>query len=109
MEATAQGVGGVYQQPVVKQPVTKFWWMSFTLLHVALLTPYATKLVTYYYAEGIFPIRPLFYMVGLGGLSLLWVVGKRPDFTKTGILLFLLLAMRVIDAGLLQRFLIPGG
>lgn len=109
MEATAQGVGGVYQQPVVKQPVTKFWWMSFTFLHVALLTPYATKLVTHYYGEGIFPIRPLFYMIGLGGLSLIWVAGKRPDFTKTGILLFILLAMRVIDAGLLQRFLLPGG
>lgn len=83
--------------------------MSFTCLHAGLLIPYMAKLVTHYYGEGAFPIRPLFYMIGLGGLSLIWTVGKRPDFTKSALLVLALLALRLIDAGLLQRFLLPGG
>lgn len=48
-------------------------------------------------------------MIGLGGLSLIWVIGKRPDFTKTSLLLLALLGARLIDVGILQRFLLPGG
>jgi len=100
----ATNTGGLTRERIRSVVVSKHWLMIFTLLHVALLSPYVTNLITYTYAEGKFPVRPAHFMLLLGMLNLLWLLPQKPDFTKTTILIILLAASRAFDAALLQRF-----
>lgn len=100
----ATNTGGLTRERIRSVAVSKHWLMVFTLLHVALLSPYVTNLITHHYAEGDFPIRPAHFMILMGLLNLLWLLPQKPDFTKITLLIILLAASRAFDGALLQRF-----
>lgn len=94
-------------EPVYRRADPKSWITIYTILHALLLVPYVTNLVTHYYAIGLFPIRPVFYMLLVGGSALLWSFLNGVDFTKTALVFLGLLAIRLFDAAALKRYITP--
>ncbi|MEZ5300133.1 MAG: O-antigen ligase family protein [Verrucomicrobiales bacterium] len=78
---------------------------AFCLLTV----PYTTGAMAWGYEFGFVPVRPALFLIAMSGICLLLTIPRKPDFAKSALLIFALLAARVIDAGLLQRFPTHGG
>ena len=89
--------------------MSKTWLWALTILQVLLIVPYVSKILPWAYGEGLMPIKPVVYQLGIGVLNLLVALRFRPDFTKMALLLVLLLLMRAVDTILLERFVFPTG
>jgi len=100
---------GVVQESMDPLRVSKHWVLLFCLIQAGLLVPYLSKAVPWAYENGYFPLRPMFFMLGLGALNLCWILGRAPDFTKTGLLFLALLCIRPLDAALLKRYIFLDG
>ncbi len=90
----------------VASETPSFW---ATLWHILLFVPYTTGYISWGYANGLFPIRPFVYQIGMGLLCLWSCRGRGASFPKTSLVLLLLIFSRVVDIGLLQRFPHPDG
>jgi hypothetical protein len=88
---------------VVPLPASGGWRRGALFLHLALWVPYLTSAVPALHQDGQFPVRPVFFMAGLGLANLAWIGAKRPDYPRLAFLLLALLALRTVDAALLQR------
>ncbi len=101
--------------PLSRQPsLTGVVWTEtpdrrFIFLALALLVPYTSHLVPALYGDGLFPIRPLYYLASLGLILLVWSVFKGIELSKAALLLLSLLLFRLTDAAAFQRYLFPDG
>jgi hypothetical protein len=78
-----------------------FWAMA---MHLLFFVPYLTGAVAWGYKNGYFPIRPVLYML-VFGLACLYTMRKQVFlFPKTSLCILGYLFIRLLDAGLLQRF-----
>lgn len=109
MQLLGTGPTGPQTQAVSKIPASRRWIIGLCVLQALLVVPYTSNALPWAYGEGLFPLRPAFYLLFIGTLNFLWVIGKSPDWTKTSILVILLLLLRALDAAILQRFTYPDG
>tara|TARA_R110002096_G_scaffold371455_15_gene564920 strand:+ start:4901 stop:6181 length:1281 start_codon:yes stop_codon:yes gene_type:complete len=109
MKFGSKGPTGPQRHPVSKIPTSKNWVIVLCILQALLVVPYCSNALPWAYGQGHFPIRPALYLLFVGSLNFLWVIGKSPDWTKTSLLVVLLLVLRAVDAAVLQRFTYPDG
>lgn len=84
----------------VSKPMPRWALLVFLLFFV----PYLTGGISWGYANGVFPIRPAFYMLALGVACLWSCRGQEIVFPKLSLLLLAFIGIRIFDIGVLQRF-----
>lgn len=80
-----------------------------TSVFVLLTVPYTTNMLPWMYGEGLFPLRPAIYLFLFAIVTVACTLGKKPDFTRTTLLILLFHAAYLFDAAVLQRYNHPRG
>lgn len=97
----------MFQERIRRENVSRSELFAITLLLVILCVPYFTKMLPWAYGEGLFPVRPVFYQLALGGLTLWRILRHKPDVSLMAMVLLTILLLRAIDTVFLQRFIFP--
>jgi hypothetical protein len=78
-------------------------------VHLAFFLPYTTGALSWMYANGVFPLRPALYMLGMGGILACLLDWKNALYAKSTFILLAFMFWRIVDAGLLERHKTPEG
>jgi len=92
-----------------EKPPHPLWIAMVTVAFVAFTVPYTTNMIQWAHVEGFFPLRPAFYLVITAFACIVLVIGKKPDFTLTSIVVLLFHLAYLFDATVLRRFEHPSG
>ncbi len=98
---SGRGDGGASERP--------YWLAMATLALVVFTVPYTTNYIPWAYENGFFPIRPAIYQVVTMLMCVMVVIGRKPEFTVTNVLLVLFHLAYVFDAVVVSRFDHPRG
>lgn len=85
------------------------WTAIVTVVFVLFTVPYTTNFIPWGYSEGVFPLRPAIYLFLTAVGAVVCVVGRKPDFTLTTLLILLFHGAYLFDAAVLRRFDHPDG
>ncbi len=102
-------LGEKHNPAATDRPFEKWETILYTFTFCVALLPAASYLMSWANAQGLWPIRPLFYTVAVScfaiGISLL----RRKQFCVAPFLVFLIPVLSLLDLLILRRYTPPGG
>lgn len=85
------------------------WIAMAVVVFVAFTVPFTTNWIQWANNNGIFPIRPAIYLVLTSMACIMFVIGRKPDFTLTSIIVLVFHLAYLFEATVLHRYSHPSG